>query len=176
MYTRIGTDPTGIAVVIDTSIEQARIALLAGVGAGKTTSCRFLARCWAAQQDEQCVVLTPRVHEYADLHRDNVHILADLDHDRAAWAAAQLLIVDEAELLDPDTLDHTLQSLVNTVVVASYGPAVQRARRVFTDMYALHYNPYPAQPVQGRLDWPAAVDVFLDRRERCDFPQHRWAV
>ncbi len=62
MYTRIGTDPTGTDVVVDTSIEEGRIALVAGVGEGKTTTCRFLARCWAARDSEHCVVLTPRVH------------------------------------------------------------------------------------------------------------------
>lgn len=176
MYTRIGTDPAGNDVVVDTSIEEGRIALLGEPARGKTTTCRYLARCWAAQDAEHCVVLTPRVHEYADLHRDNVHILSNLDHDQDAWAAADLLIVDEAELIDRDMLDYVLQSMVNTAIVASYGPAVERTRDAFTDLYALHWNPRQAEPIQGCLDWPGAIDVFLDRRERGDYPQHRWAV
>ena len=176
MYTRIGTDPTGKDIAVDTSIEEGRIALLGEPGRGKTTTCRFLARGWAAQDAEHCVILTPRVHEYADLHRDNVHVLSNLDHDQDAWAAADLLIVDEAELIDRDMLDYVLQSMVNTAVVASYGPAVDRARDAFTDVFAVRWNSRQGEPVQGRLDWPGALDVFLDKRERCDYPQHRWAV
>lgn len=176
MYTRIGTDPAGNDVVVDTSIEEGRIALLGEPARGKTTTCRYLARCWAAQDAEHCVVLTPRVHEYADLHRDNVHILSNLDHDQDAWVAADLLIVDEAELIDRDMLDYVLQSMVNTAIVASYGPTVERTSEGFTDVLALHWNPRQTEPVQGRLDWPGAIDVFLDKRERGDYPQHRWAV
>lgn len=176
MYTRIGTDATGSDVVIDTSYEEERIALLAGADGGKTTTCRYLARCWATQHDEHCVVLTPRVHEYADLHRDNVHVLSNLDQDQGAWAAADLLIVDEAESFDPDMVDYVLQSMVNTAIVASYGPAAARAREAFTEVLALHWNAGRAEPVQGRLDWPGALDVFLDTRDRADHPQHRWAV
>lgn len=176
MHTRIGTDQSGTDVVVDTSIEEGRIALLGEPGRGKTTTCRFLARSWAAQEAEHCVVLTPRVHEYADLHRANVHVLSNLDHDQDAWAAADLLIVDEAELIERDMLDYVLQSMVNTGIVASYGPAVERTREVFTDVFALHWSPRQAEPVQGRLDWLGAIDVFLDKRERCDYPQHRWAM
>jgi hypothetical protein len=175
MYAPIGTDPGGAVVAVDTSLEESRAALLGGVAVGKTTTCRYLARSWATHEDGVCVVLTPRVHEYADLHRDNVHVLPDLDADQQAWAQADLLIVDEAEMIDTDMLTYALQSSVHAAVVASYGPAVLATREWFTDLYALRRGAADAA-VQGRLDWPDAVDVDLDPRERFDFPRHRWAM
>jgi hypothetical protein len=176
MYARLGTDSTGAVVAVDTSLDETRVALLGGVAVGKTTTCRFLARSWAAHEDGVCVVLTPRAYEYADLHRDTVHVLPDLDADQQAWAAADLLIVDEAESIDTDILTYALQSSVYAAVVASYGPAVAATREWYTDIYALHRAQDVGAAVQGRLDWPPALDVDLDPRDRFDYPRHRWAV
>lgn len=175
MHVQIGMASAG-AAIIDTSVEEGRVALLGTVASGKTTTCRYLARSWAAQEDGHCVVLTPRVHEYADLRQHNVHVLADLDAHPQAWGAAEMLIVDEAEMLEQDMLIYVLQSSVSTALVASFGPAVEQNRTWFTDVYALHWNPGQLDPVQARLDWPGAVDVFLDKRDRLDFPQHKWAI
>jgi hypothetical protein len=181
MYVRIGIAAAGPAAVIDTSLDKRRVALLGTVAAGKTTTCRYLARSWAAaHQDGHCVVLTlrDRAHEHADLHDDTVHVVADLEAAAKPRRTAELLIVDDAELHDPTTLIRALKSPVNTVVVASFGPTVEQIPALFTDVFALHWKHHPlrADPVQGRLDWPGAVDVFLDPRDRVDFPQHKWAI
>jgi hypothetical protein len=169
------------AAVIDTSLDKGRVALLGTVAAGKTTTCRYLARSWAAAgEDSHCVVLTlrERVHEHADLHNSSVHVVTALETAAQPWRTAGLLIVDDAEPHDPTTLIRALNSPVNTVIVASFGPAVEQTHKSFTGIYALRRKQHPARsdPVQGRLDWPSAVDVFLDPRDRADFPQHKWAI
>lgn len=181
MYVRIGMAGAGAAAVIDTSLDKGRVALLGTVGAGKTTTCRYLARSWvAAHADSHCVVLTlrERAHEPADLHNDTVQVVTDLEAAAQPWRTAGLLIVDDAELQDPVTVLRALNAPVNTVVVAAFGPAVEQTHKSFTDIYALHWKHHPGgiDPVQGRLDWPGAIDVFLDPRHRGDFPRHRWAM
>jgi hypothetical protein len=178
----IGVDDTNASIGIDTTV-RARVALISPPGYGKTTTCRYLARIWLASSRGRCLILTPRRYEYGDLDVTS----AEEPAGRKMSDQPGMLIVDEADLLEPGIVNEAVRSEHQLVIVASFGRAIadmatpnvgDPGSAVFDAVYALAHTPrLDAVPVQGRLDWPPnTIPVFLDQRRQIDFPLHKWAM
>jgi hypothetical protein len=171
---RIGIDYRGDEVGIDTATEPARIALLGPANSAKTTTCRYLIRCWLREQKQVAAVLSPRGHEYRDLPVAQIQTA----HPGSTPEAGALLVVDDPDLLPTAALVTASLCPYRIVVFALSGDSlVHDGALAISTIYDVHYASriYPA-PVQGRLDRPpGSVPVRLDPRLPIDFPPHRWA-
>jgi energy-coupling factor transporter ATP-binding protein EcfA2 len=182
MNVRIGLDDAHAGVSIDAAA-RSRIALLGPPGCGKTTTCRYLVRRWLASTGGPCLLVTPRPYEYGNLDIANIE-----DPGRVSVPdQPSMLVVDEADLLDPGIVEGAVRSAHQLVIVASFGRAVvdldscdtgDDAAPVFDATYSLQHTPRAdTSAVQCRLDWPAnTIPVFLDQRRQSDFPLHKWAM
>jgi hypothetical protein len=120
MKIRIGQDDYGEPITANTT-GPVRIALVGHPEAGKTTTCRYVARRWSAHRRGPCLAITSRGYEYRDLAAAGVLLVTDL----AAAVAAHpgMLIVDEAEHLSGDAVRQTLRSPHAAVLITSFGAA-----------------------------------------------------